>query len=69
MRPIRLTHRAVVWGVFVEPDHRGEGWGEALLFAAIDLAHSWPGLSFLDLSVSENAPEARALYLRVGFGA
>ena len=35
--------------------------------AAIDLARSWVGVDFVDLSVSENAPEAQRLYESLGF--
>ncbi|HEX6303939.1 MAG TPA: GNAT family N-acetyltransferase [Anaerolineales bacterium] len=58
----QFAHRARIWGVFVEPPQRGKGLGRALLSAAIDLARSWVGVDFVDLSVSENAPEAQRLY-------
>jgi ribosomal protein S18 acetylase RimI-like enzyme len=63
----RFAHRARVWGVFVEPSHRGLGIGRALLGASLEVARSWPGLAYLDLSVSERSPEALGLYEAFGF--
>jgi ribosomal protein S18 acetylase RimI-like enzyme len=63
----QFAHRARIWGVFVEPAHRDRGLGRAVLSAAIDLARSWVGVDFIDLSVSENAPEAQRLYESLGF--
>lgn len=63
----QFAHRARIWGVFVEPPQRGKGMGRALLGAAIELAQSWEGVDFVDLSVSENAPEAQRLYESLGF--
>lgn len=63
----KFAHRARLWGVFVEPDHRGRGLGRAVVSAAVDLARTWPGVDYIDLGVSENAPEARRLYESLGF--
>ena len=41
--------------------------GRAVVCAAIDLARSWDGVDYVDLGVSENAPDARNLYERLGF--
>ena len=65
----KFTHRARLWGVFVEPDDRGRGLGRLVVGAAIDLARSWAGVDYVDLGVSENAPRAQALYESLGFRA
>jgi len=66
-REVKLAERAIVWGVFVEPSHRGKGYGAALLDRAIELARGWPGIDYIDLSVSGGSPAARSLYERFGF--
>jgi ribosomal protein S18 acetylase RimI-like enzyme len=63
----KFRHRAIVWGVFVEPAHRRRGYGAALLAKAVERARGWPGIDYIDLAVSDGAPEARALYERFGF--
>jgi ribosomal protein S18 acetylase RimI-like enzyme len=63
----KFAHRATIWGVFVEPAHRGKGLGRAVMTAAIALARTWPGVDFIDLGVSENSPEAQRLYESLGF--
>src|SRR5687767_2363114 len=69
MKQLKFVHRARLWGVFVEPDYRGKGLGRAVVRAAVDLARCWPGVDYIDLGVSENAPEAQRLYESLGFKA
>ncbi len=69
MQKAKSRHRALIWGVFCDPAHRRQGYALALMKAAIDLAFSWPGVETIGLGVSENAPEARALYEALGFRA
>jgi RimJ/RimL family protein N-acetyltransferase len=66
-RRSKFAHRAIVRAVFVEPAHRGQGLGAALLRGAIELARGWPGIDYVDLSVSDGSPAARSLYERFGF--
>jgi len=66
----KLSHRAEVWGVFVDPAYRGRGLARTLLTATIDLARGrWPGVDYVDLGVSEGSPVARHLYESLGFRA
>lgn len=59
-------HRASL-GMALEPGHRRQGGGRALLQAAVDWARDRPELAWIDLGVfSENAA-AQALYARFGF--
>lgn len=69
MKRRKFAHRARIWGVFVEPEYRGRGLGRAVVGAALDLARSWAGVDYVDLAVSENAPEALRLYESLGFEA
>jgi GNAT superfamily N-acetyltransferase len=48
-RRSKFAHRAIVRAVFVEPAHRGQGLGAALLRGAIELARGWPGIDYVDL--------------------
>ena len=63
----KFAHRATLWGVYVEPAQRGRGLGRAVTAAAVDLARAWEGVEYVGLGVSENAPEAQALYASLGF--
>lgn len=65
----KLMHRASIWGVWVEPDQRGRGLGEAVVRAAIETARHWPGLRVICLSANAEQPAAIRLYERVGFKA
>ena len=63
----KFSHRAKLWGVFVDPRHRGHGLGSAVCSAALALAETWDGLAYVDVGVSENAPAALRLYQSLGF--
>jgi ribosomal protein S18 acetylase RimI-like enzyme len=63
----KFVHRSRIWGVYVAPALRGRGLGRAVMAAAIELARSWPGVDYVDLSVSSNAPEALRMYESLGF--
>lgn len=67
MRGPKFAHRARLWGVWVEPAHRGRGLGRLVVQAALDHARDWSGLDYVDLGVSERSPEALRLYERLGF--
>src|SRR5688572_18244516 len=67
MKSPKFAHRAKLWGVFVDPSHRGLGLGRAVTTAAIDLAKRWRGIDFIDLGVRANSPEAQQLYGSLGF--
>lgn len=67
MKSPKFDHRAKLWGVFVEASHRKQGLGRAVTSAAIALARSWQAVEFIDLGVSDNAPEAKRLYASLGF--
>ena len=58
--------RAQIEGVRVEPHRRGEGIGEALFHAAIDLARE-AGCGLVQLTTDQSRPDAHRLYQRLGF--
>jgi ribosomal protein S18 acetylase RimI-like enzyme len=59
--------RALVWGVWVAPEHRGGGLAEQLMAAIEDWARDEAGVSELMLEVNEQNSRARAFYSRLGF--
>jgi RimJ/RimL family protein N-acetyltransferase len=63
----KLAHKGYIWGMYVSPEYRRQGIGQALLGAAIEHALGLEGVTWVQLSVSEAAPAARRLYERNGF--
>ena len=63
----KLHHKGYIWGMYVAPEHHGQGVGKRLLEAAIAHAREMPGLEQLRLMVGEANRSARALYESVGF--
>ena len=63
----KRRHRAIVWGVYVAPELRGQGIGRKLLEALIERARQLPGLERLALTANVADPKAMALYHSVGF--
>jgi len=55
-----------LWGMWVAPESRGRGLGAALVEAVAGWARS-RGASRMDLSVTDRAPAAAALYEHLGF--
>ncbi len=60
-------HKAVVFGMYVMPEHGGRGIGAALLAYVIAEAKGQAGVEQLVLTVTRTNDIARALYERVGF--
>ena len=63
----KLAHRCNLWGMYVAPEHRGQGAGTILLNALLEQARSNPRLRVVTLSVTGGQHEAYRLYTRVGF--
>ncbi len=66
--PVQAAHKAVLWGVFVDPAHRRGGVARRLLDAAIGHARSSQVLQ-IQLCVNTENPRAQALYRSAGFEA
>lgn len=64
---LKARHTAVLWGVFVAPEHRGLRIAEALVTAAVARARAMPGLERITLAVLASNAAARRLYHRAGF--
>jgi len=66
-RRAKNRHKAVVFGLYVAPEHAGRGLGAALLAHVVDEARRLPGLEQLVLTVTDTNVTARRLYERLGF--
>jgi len=63
----KIKHRALVWGMYVQPQYRGRGVAAELLAAAVGQARAWTGVGQVHLSVTAYSPSAQRLYERAGF--
>lgn len=62
----QVSHKAMVWGVFVHPERRGEGIARQLLRQVMDFAREGNVLQLQLCVNAENAP-AKMLYRSLGF--
>jgi RimJ/RimL family protein N-acetyltransferase len=65
--PKNLAHKALVWGMYVKPEHRGKGIAKALLCEALSLARSVPDVAQVNLCVNAANTSAIRLYEAAGF--
>lgn len=63
----RERHRMDIWGVYVAPEHRGQGLADRLLATAIDHARTREGVLQLHLQVVSSNLAAIRSYERAGF--
>jgi len=63
----KTRHKALVIGMYVLPDWRGNGAGRALLRAAIDRCKSRGDILVMQLTVTDGNEPAVALYRSAGF--
>ncbi len=64
---LKARHKAVIWGVYVGPEHRGRGLARQLLQAALARAASMPGVRRVHLTAAADNTAAIALYTALGF--
>lgn len=64
---VKISHKAYVWGMYVEPNYRGKGWGQRLLDAAVEFAAQVSGVRQVNISVYSGNDVARRLYVSSGF--
>ncbi len=62
----RRRHRATLWGVWLDPAHRGRGVGRQLVSTALDWARDRE-VRAVYLEVVENEDPSWSLYGRLGF--
>lgn len=63
----KLAHKAVVWGMYVQPESRSRGIGRRLLTALIEEGRKMEGVERLLLVVVAGNSQAQALYRSLGF--
>lgn len=63
----KTAHALDMWGLYVEPEHRGSGVGRSLVLRVIADTRRVPGVCYVRLAVTDAAPEAAALYSSLGF--
>jgi len=63
----KMAHKLGLWGMYVRPEGRGRGLARALLQTAVAHAHTLDGVTQVQISVTEDADAARALYEELGF--
>ncbi len=63
----KLSHKAIIWGMYMKPACRGRGIGKALMQEAIALAHSVPQIRQINLVVNADNQGAVRLYESIGF--
>jgi ribosomal protein S18 acetylase RimI-like enzyme len=64
---LKARHLATIYGVYTTPAARGLGAARDAVTHAIAIARTWPGVDWIQLSVSETAPIAQRLYESLGF--
>jgi ribosomal protein S18 acetylase RimI-like enzyme len=63
----KIRHKAVIWGMYVEPGQRGRGTGRALMEEALRRIRGLRGVEQVNLAVWAGNGPARALYRSLGF--
>lgn len=66
-RPAKMRHKALIWGVFVDPTARGQSLARRLMQTMIAHARALPQVRQVSLSVTSSNAHARALYESLGF--
>jgi RimJ/RimL family protein N-acetyltransferase len=62
----KLSHKSMIWGVYVRPAFRGTGIARAILSEIVRRAKAIDGLDQINLTVAEGTP-AKQLYVSLGF--
>jgi ribosomal protein S18 acetylase RimI-like enzyme len=60
-------HKARIWGVFVDPEHRGQGIARRLMSEVLRRAQAIVDLEHIILTVGNQQTAAKSLYLSLGF--
>jgi RimJ/RimL family protein N-acetyltransferase len=64
---VKARHKAGIWGVFVDQEHRGQGIARRLMSEVLERARSLDGLDRIILTVGDDQLAAKRLYAALGF--
>jgi len=64
---VKRRHIGIIWGMYLDPDHRGSGLAKRMLEATIKRLKAIQGLEQIQLSVTAGNLAATRLYESVGF--
>jgi RimJ/RimL family protein N-acetyltransferase len=64
---VKARHKAGIWGVFVDQEHRGQGIARRLMSEVLERATSLDGLDRIILTVGDGQLAAKRLYAALGF--
>jgi RimJ/RimL family protein N-acetyltransferase len=63
----KARHKAEIWGMYLNKDHRKHGLARELMVAAIGFARALPEVRYVHLTVTERAVAAGKVYEKLGF--
>ena len=63
----KTKHKAIIWGMYVQPAYRNQGFGKALFKEVLEYAKHSIKCSVINLTVEENNTSAKELYKAFGF--
>lgn len=63
----KKRHKAMIWGVYVQPEWRRKGIARVLLSEVLERAKAIPGLELVFLTVNPQQTPAKKLYESLGF--
>jgi ribosomal protein S18 acetylase RimI-like enzyme len=64
---LKERHKGRIWGVFVQPQHRGQGIARRLMEEVLQRAGTIAGLEQIILTVGDQQAAAKQLYVSLGF--
>jgi GNAT superfamily N-acetyltransferase len=64
---LKERHKGRIWGVFVQPEHRGQGIARRLMKDVLQRAGTLSGLDQIILTVGDQQAAAKRLYASLGF--
>jgi ribosomal protein S18 acetylase RimI-like enzyme len=69
VQQIKQRHKGWIWGVFVDPEHRGRGVARTILARLLELVSELPDIEAVLLKVATSQEAASRLYASFGFRA